>query len=140
MDATMANLSRLAEKPSVKATIVLSRQTGDIVQSSGMDVSEDINGDTKSRAASVDEVARLVFDHVKASVALAQQLNGTEDDELKLLRIRTKRNELMIVPGEYLTQTLQLALTLQMHTTLPSSFTILLQLEITNAPQKCRQR
>ncbi|KAF2149597.1 hypothetical protein K461DRAFT_231573 [Myriangium duriaei CBS 260.36] len=115
MEDTVANLDRLSQKPGVRATLVLSRRTGDIVQSSGLEsqrIAEDasssitardndIDGDDSVRSAklkSVEKVARLVFEYVKSSAALAQQLNGTQDDELKLLRMRTRRNEFVIVP------------------------------------------
>lgn len=36
---------------------------------------------------------------MEAASGLVSGLNG-EDDEMKLLRLRTKKNELVIVPGE----------------------------------------
>ncbi|GAM89615.1 hypothetical protein ANO11243_076540 [Dothideomycetidae sp. 11243] len=110
MEDTVANLNRLSQKPGVRATLVLSRSKGDIVQSSGLESHRDehdleasvVDEDDQNRPvklASVEDVARLVFEHVKTSADMARSLNGTKDDELKLMRIRTKRNELVIVPG-----------------------------------------
>lgn len=108
---TIANLARLSEKPGVRATLVLSRQNGDIVRCSGLESQHDTDdsitngqnddeGANTGKLAPVEEIAKLVFEHVKASAAMAKVLNGTADDDLKLVRIRTKRNELVIVPGE----------------------------------------
>lgn len=113
VEDTIANLNRLAQKPGVQATLVLSRQSGAIVQSTGLEKAE-TNGDSRpatsnaddsaeakvARLQSVEETARLVFEYVTASSRIAQEMNGTNDDELKLLRVRTKRNELVIVPGK----------------------------------------
>lgn len=111
MEDTISNLAKLAQKPGVRATLVLSRETGAIVQSSGLEAAEDTdgnatdrneNGDNErtARLASTEEVAKLVLDHVKSSSEMARLLNSTEEDELKLLRMRTRRNEVVIVPGE----------------------------------------
>jgi dynein light chain roadblock-type len=46
-----------------------------------------------------EEVAQLVWAFVKSAGAMVEKLNG-ENDEAKLLRLRTKKNELVIVPGK----------------------------------------
>ena len=110
-DSTIANLNRLSQKPGVQSTLILSRDTGGIVQSSGLDSREDstnpdsalppsnnaLNGHTGG-LRTAEDIARLVYNFVKTSVDMAQELNGTQDDELKLLRLRTKKNEIVIVP------------------------------------------
>ena len=119
-DDTFAHLSRLSQKQGVQSTLILSRATGAIVQSSGLEsrdqaANPDValpssraytNGHVDSGSdgmrgglQSVEDVAELVFNFVKAAGSMVQDLNGTQDDELKLLRLRTKKNELVIVPG-----------------------------------------
>ncbi|KAK3108015.1 hypothetical protein LTR53_017843, partial [Teratosphaeriaceae sp. CCFEE 6253] len=56
------------------------------------------NGVAKKKGTrNAEEVARIVWDFVKGAAAMVEELNG-EHDEAKLLRIRTKRNEIVIVP------------------------------------------
>ena len=113
-DDTIANLNRLSQKPGVQATLILSRDTGAIVQSSGLESREDSansesalppsnnapNGHVEraGKMRTAEDVAQLVYNFVKSAGAMAQEMNGTQDDELKLLRLRTKKNEIMIVP------------------------------------------
>lgn len=123
-DATLSLLTRLSQKPGVQSTLVLSRDTGAIVRISGL-ISEStnpnpnsnntllangdtaLNGaaygdegkDTKSGLSSAEGVAQMVYKFVQASGDLVEGLQP--DDEVKLLRVRTKKNELVIVPGEY---------------------------------------
>ena len=49
---------------------------------------------------SADDVARLVWTFFSSAGGMVEEMMGTED-EVKMLRLRTKRNELLIVPGEY---------------------------------------
>ena len=44
-----------------------------------------------------EDVAKMVYSFVSAAGGLVEGLN--KGDEVKLLRLRTKRNELVIVPG-----------------------------------------
>ena len=46
---------------------------------------------------SAEDVARLVHSFVGAAGSMIKELD--ESDEAKLLRVRTKKNELVIVPG-----------------------------------------
>jgi len=110
-DDTIANLNRLSQKPGVQSTLILSRDTGAIVQSSGLESREDTanpdgalppsnntsNGDTGG-LRTAEDIARLVYNFVKTSEDMARELNGTHDDQLKLLRLRTRKNEVVIVP------------------------------------------
>ena len=102
---------------------MLSRETGAIVQTSGL-ISSTVsvnpgpglqnsqgsitNGrsDVKSTAevdgglTRAQEVARMVLALVEAAGGMVSGLDA--EDEMKLLRLRTKKNELVIVPGEFL--------------------------------------
>lgn len=102
----------------MQGTLILSRDTGAIVRSSGL-LTDDEDGDGEAaRPASSDatnpngaegeapkkgtrraeEVAGLVWRFVQSAGSMIEELNG-EADEAKLLRVRTKKNELVIVPG-----------------------------------------
>jgi len=110
-DDTIANLNRLSQKPGVQSTLILSRDTGAIVQTSGLESREESTNPDSALPPSnnapnghagglrtAEDIARLVYSFVKTSVDMAQELNGTQDDELKLLRLRTRKNEIVIVP------------------------------------------
>lgn len=106
---TAALLARLSQRPGVQSTLILSRDTGAIVRSTGLLTAEDIaeegdavlNGvDTEGKqkgTRNAEDVARLVWNFVKGAGTTAEEMNG-ENDEVKLLRLRTKKNELVIVP------------------------------------------
>jgi len=111
-EETESLLARLAQRPGVQSTLILSRDTGAIVRSAGLktpdDVEEDVatagptaNGNgsevKKKGTRNAEDVARLVWTFVKGAGDMIRELNG-ESDEAKLLRIRTKKNELVIVP------------------------------------------
>ena len=105
-------LARLAQRPGVQGTLILARDTGSIVRSSGLVTNDDIadeetrpptsNGadaePKKKGTRKADEVARLVYKFVQSAGEMVGDLNG-ENDESKLLRVRTRRNEVVIVPG-----------------------------------------
>lgn len=55
--------------------------------------------DATGGLSSAEGVAQMVYKFVQASGHLVEGLQP--DDEVKLLRVRTKKNELVIVPGEY---------------------------------------
>lgn len=119
-EETDSHLARLSQKPGVQSTLIISRDTGAIVRTSGL-VSRDeaidpesalpasdiaVNGYTGRDGENVrglqnaEDVARLVWNFVNVAGGLVQDLNGAQDDELKLLRLRTKKSELVIVPGK----------------------------------------
>ena len=56
--------------------------------------------DTKKqmKGATAEEVAKMVFEFVNGAKAFAAGMN--DNDDVRLLRMRTKRHELMIVPGK----------------------------------------
>ena len=114
-EETQNLLARLSQRPGVQSTLILSRDTGAIVRSSGLITPEEIGedgtnpttgtyvngaeGETKKKGTrNAEEVARTVYGFVKNAGTLIEELSG-ENDEAKLLRIRTKKNELVIVPG-----------------------------------------
>lgn len=106
-------LARLAQRPGVQGTLILSRETGAIVRTSGLATEEEdgegdsgavvngADGALKSKGTrKAEEVARLVWTFVQSAGQMIESLNG-ENDEAKLLRVRTKRNELVVVPGMF---------------------------------------
>ncbi|MCJ1393143.1 hypothetical protein MMC18_006015 [Xylographa bjoerkii] len=122
--ATLENLSRLASKPGVQSTLVLSRADGAIIQASGfasngtdspsnetglhkpaetrMGLGESVDG--KSRYASdgtessktAEEVAKVVYQFVSTTTGLVNELE--EGDDVQLVRLRTRKSEFVIVP------------------------------------------
>jgi len=117
-------LARLSQRPGVQSTLILSRDTGAIVRSSGLYTADElaaphptstptyVNGTTAAESDSespqqqqqkkkgtrnAEEVAQLVWNFMKGAGALVEELNG-DGDEVKLFRLRTKKNELVIVP------------------------------------------
>ncbi|KAK3063241.1 hypothetical protein LTS18_001982 [Coniosporium uncinatum] len=119
-DESLSLLTRLSQKPGVQSTLILSRDTGAIVRTSGL-ISESpatnpnsappapaengadpftngtTNGAKEKGMNSAEDIARIVWNYVKATESMIKELNG--DDDARLLRVRTKRNELVIVPG-----------------------------------------
>jgi dynein light chain roadblock-type len=114
-EETAALLARLSSRPGVRSTLILSRDTGAIVRSTGLltaeDISEEAGGEasapngiggtdtegTNKGTRNADAVARLVWNFVKNARETTEELNG-ETDEVKLLRLRTRKNELVVVP------------------------------------------
>nr|POE79600.1 hypothetical protein CFP56_07665 [Quercus suber] len=120
---TQAVLARLAQRPGVQGTLIISRDNGAIVQSTRLVTEEDVeteednttaatngvaytNGVAGNESAEVvkktgtrkaDEIATLVWRYMSSTAALIEDMNG-EGDEAKLVRVRTKRNEIVIVP------------------------------------------
>lgn len=115
-DETLSLLTRLSQKPGVQSTLILSRETGAIVRTSGLisksssanpnstlpasnesSVDSYANGRKESGIHSAEDVASMVWSFLKAAGHLLDELD--KDDEVRLLRLRTKKNELVIVPG-----------------------------------------
>ncbi|KXL47357.1 hypothetical protein M433DRAFT_1192 [Acidomyces richmondensis BFW] len=125
---TESLLARLSQRPGVQSTLILSQETGAIVRTSGLYTADDlagpdltsasalVNGSTTAESDSqlqlqpspqqqqkkkgtrnAEEVAKLVWNFMKGAGTLVEELNGYSD-EAKLLRLRTKKNELVIVP------------------------------------------
>lgn len=56
------------------------------------------NGKKESGIHSAEDVASMVWAFMGAAGGLVEELD--KEDEVKLLRLRTKKNELVIVPSE----------------------------------------
>lgn len=56
------------------------------------------NGKKEGGIQSAEDVASMVWSFISAASSLVEGLD--KEDEVKLLRLRTKKNELVIVPGE----------------------------------------
>ncbi|OCK78147.1 hypothetical protein K432DRAFT_406711 [Lepidopterella palustris CBS 459.81] len=114
-DETLSLLTRLSQKPGVQSTLILSRETGAIVRTSGLISNSSsanpnstlptsldngpegyTNGRKEVGIHSAEDLARMVWSFVASAGSLVEGLE--KDDELKLLRLRTKKNELVIVP------------------------------------------
>jgi hypothetical protein len=123
------NLARLSAKPGVQYTLILSRKDGAIVQSTGLPTAEEQgeplpdqkdasqsfdrpagasqetageqqNANGQASAKTAENIARLVFAFVTASGELADALETA--NEVQLLRLRTGKGEVVIVPGKRL--------------------------------------
>jgi len=116
-DALEETLGRLTKKVGVKATIVLDRAKGSILRTSGqissirtakstngsglpIQAPSSFDGDTNAgvvnEAQGAEELAALVWSFTRTAGSLVQEIDT--EDELKLLRLRTKKQELVIVP------------------------------------------
>ncbi|KAF2017448.1 hypothetical protein BU24DRAFT_420500 [Aaosphaeria arxii CBS 175.79] len=114
-DDTLALLTRLSQKPGVQSTLVLARDTGAIVRTSGLisksasanpnstlpassETSADNYTNTRKEGGihNAEDVASMVWSFLTAAGDLVDGLDT--EDEVKLLRLRTKKNELVIVP------------------------------------------
>ncbi|USP81140.1 Dynein light chain-related protein [Curvularia clavata] len=112
---TLALLTRLSQKPGVQSTLILSRENGSIIRTSGLisnsssanpnstlpasgEATSDsyTNGRKDSGIHSAEDVASSVWSFLTAAGSLVDELD--KEDEVKLLRLRTKKNELVIVP------------------------------------------
>lgn len=102
----------------MQSTIILSRDTGAIVRTSGLISSTSsansnstlpalgeaiadnyTNGRKESGIQSAEDVASAVWKFLGAAGSLVDELD--KEDDVRLLRLRTKKNELVIVPGEF---------------------------------------
>ena len=128
--STLDNLERLASKPGVQATLILSKVDGAIVRSTGLasrtaatqrnatdfgssvastdekrpgfndEATEDspYGGEVQSGQKTAEDVAKMVFSFISSAGGLVSELDA--GNEIQLLRLRTKKNEIVIVPGE----------------------------------------
>lgn len=132
--STLDNLIRLASKPGVQSTLIISKADGSIIRSTGLlssspsslsiaplpssvsgtfpanrgperelvseihDGVENHPDEREGGAQTAEDVAKMVYSFVSAAGELVEGLN--KGDEVKLLRLRTKKNELVIVPGQ----------------------------------------
>ena len=120
-------MSRLSSKPGVQSTLVLSKTDGAIIRSTGLlslssssplessELGSPLVGTDVNRSDFLDEkagfgsqrdegklnagtVARFVFGFVSAGADLAHHVE--KGGEAQLLRLRTRKNEIVIVPGQ----------------------------------------
>ncbi|PQE32781.1 dynein light chain-related protein [Rutstroemia sp. NJR-2017a WRK4] len=110
-------LARLSKKPGVQATMVLDAFTGTIIQNSGTFASfrapaavgrssnagatgagttEETSIATSTDSQGVEELASMVWKFMSAAGGLVHGMDA--EDDVKLLRLRTKKHELLIVP------------------------------------------
>ncbi|MCJ1428859.1 hypothetical protein MMC29_006770 [Sticta canariensis] len=123
--STLDNLSRLAAKPCVQSTLILSNVDGSIIRSSGLlarslppavsntavgngsetpDISEgpkigtyyEVESNENNNEKYAEDVAKMVFSFVSGAGGLVQGMD--DEDQVKLLRIRTRKSEIVIVP------------------------------------------
>ncbi|KAJ4298549.1 hypothetical protein N0V88_003579 [Collariella sp. IMI 366227] len=115
-DALDETLGRLSKKPGVRATIVLDRVSGAILKTSGQvglirktkapgppataggssSFTNEANGNGSDQDQGVEELASMVWNFVSTAGSFVQELDT--EDEVKLLRLRTKKQEFVIVP------------------------------------------
>lgn len=135
--STLDNLTRLASKPGVQSTLIISKADGSVIRSTGLlssspspsalsNITSSVSGtfptsrgpdsgpdgdlanethnevgdygdQGEGGAQTAEDVAKRVYSFVSAAGGLVEGLN--KGDEVKLLRLRTKKNELVIVPG-----------------------------------------
>ncbi|TVY89341.1 Dynein light chain roadblock-type 2 [Lachnellula willkommii] len=103
-------MARLSGKAGVKATMMLDRSLNTVLQTSGsfssfrsLDNSRNTastsaeNGAVKEEG--VEEFAAMIWNFVNSAGGLVHDLDAEdEQDDVKLLRLRTKKHELVIVP------------------------------------------
>ncbi|KAL8829662.1 MAG: hypothetical protein Q9191_001891 [Dirinaria sp. TL-2023a] len=115
-ETTLEVLSRLAAKPGVQSTLVLSKNDGSIIRSTGL-LAQSTNAPSSPATESfgnvsatdggpnglgsdadkdAEKVARMVFSFMSSAQSFAEGMNAS--DEMRLLRLRTRRNEIVIVP------------------------------------------
>ncbi|KAK4102081.1 hypothetical protein N658DRAFT_515351 [Parathielavia hyrcaniae] len=107
-------LGRLSKKPGVRATMALDRATGTILKTSGPvgsvrtakssassapavgTFAQEANGSSAGHDQGAEELAAMVWNFVSTAGSFVQELDS--EDEVKLLRLRTKKQEFVIVP------------------------------------------
>ncbi|KAL8732399.1 MAG: hypothetical protein Q9166_002797 [cf. Caloplaca sp. 2 TL-2023] len=118
--STLENLARLAAKPGVQSTLVLSKSDGSIIKSTGLLASSTIshlsesslagNGSDQDRnsngvegyegeedrSKSAEYVAKMVFQFVAAAKDFAEGME--KGDDARLVRMTTRKQEIVIVP------------------------------------------
>ncbi|RPA98644.1 hypothetical protein L873DRAFT_1828505 [Choiromyces venosus 120613-1] len=89
-DELTSLLNRISQKNTVQSLIILDRSSGAIIRSSG---SIAAHRDSESL---IGGYAGMVWNFVKSAEEMVCGMDG--QDDLKLLRVRTRRHELVIVP------------------------------------------
>lgn len=117
-------LHRLSKKPGVKAWLMLDRSNGAVLKTNGQiaavrpaksssntnnagaspslptptggSFSTDVQTNTNNESLAAQELASMVWSFISAAGSLVDEIDN--EDELKLLRLRTKKQEFVIVP------------------------------------------
>ncbi|KAI0188004.1 hypothetical protein EV127DRAFT_137209 [Xylaria flabelliformis] len=117
-------LRRLSKKPGVKAWLMLDRLNGSVLKTNGQiaavrpaksasnangsgvspslptptggSFSADVQTDTDTESLAAQELASMVWSFLSTAGSLVDEID--DEDELKLLRLRTKKQEFVIVP------------------------------------------
>ncbi|KAI0883748.1 uncharacterized protein GGS22DRAFT_166005 [Annulohypoxylon maeteangense] len=119
------SLHRLSKKPGVKAWLMLDRTNGAVLKTNGQistirparspapidnnnktslplpnptggSFSTDVNANTNNETQAAQELGSMVWTFLTTAGSLVDEIDS--EDELKLLRLRTKKQELVIVP------------------------------------------
>ena len=127
LSTALENLSRLASKPGIQSTLVLARSDGAVIRSTGLastiatphsQAPDAGNSPDEARPGPVESVerkigygidqgqekrgaeamAKLVLAFVSAAGGFVREMD--QGDEAQLLRMRTRKYEMVIVPGE----------------------------------------
>ncbi|KAJ8127040.1 hypothetical protein O1611_g6597 [Lasiodiplodia mahajangana] len=117
-------LHRLSKKPGVKAWLMLDRSNGAVLKTNGQiaavrpaksasipsnngispslptsaggSFSADVHTNTNDESLAAQELASMVWSFLSSAGSLVDEIDS--EDELKLLRLRTKKQEFVIVP------------------------------------------
>ncbi|KAI0203305.1 hypothetical protein F4808DRAFT_458073 [Astrocystis sublimbata] len=121
LESMEESLHRLSKKPGVKAWLMLDRSNGAVLKTNGQiatvrpaksasnanastalptptggSFSTDTQTDTDNESLAAQELASMVWSFLSTAGSLVDEID--EEDELKLLRLRTKNQEFVIVP------------------------------------------
>ncbi|KAI1300439.1 hypothetical protein F5Y03DRAFT_397157 [Xylaria venustula] len=124
VDSMEDALHRLSKKPGVRAWLMLDRSNGAVLKTNGEvatvrpaksssgtnntgvspslptptggSFSTDVNTNTNNESLAAQELASMVWSFLSSAGSLVDEIDG--EDELKLLRLRTKKQEFVIVP------------------------------------------
>ncbi|GAP87246.1 putative dynein light chain roadblock-type 1 [Rosellinia necatrix] len=124
IDSMEEALHRLSKKPGVKAWLMLDRSNGAVLKTNGQiaavrpakasssanntgvspslptptsgSFSTDVHTNTNNESLAAQELASMVWSLLGSAGTLVDETDS--EDELKLLRLRTKRQEFVIVP------------------------------------------
>ncbi|KAF8477136.1 hypothetical protein BDZ91DRAFT_646991, partial [Kalaharituber pfeilii] len=99
-----ALLTRLSQKSSVQSVLILSRETGGIIRALGTSHlkpvgASGVDGGIMGEVEAVKEYAGIVWRFVKMTEEVVGGGGGEGGEELRLVRVRTRRGELVIVPA-----------------------------------------
>ncbi|KAI0143777.1 hypothetical protein GGR57DRAFT_507752 [Xylariaceae sp. FL1272] len=122
LESMEESLHRLSKKPGVKAWLMLDRSNGTLLKTSGQiaairppkstptttqqpqqaqptpgaSFSSDAGAEIDNETQAAQQLARMVYSFVAASGSFVDEIDT--EDELKLLRLRTRKQEFVIVP------------------------------------------